>query len=136
MRQNLVHRLEKLERRFQPAGGVVHYWVSRDPEDRTGLAENERIVHDLYRQEAGMWALARERITTDPTDQGRRCPPGGYLEDVLREVHQECEWRGTGLCGNCHGLEHLFSSEGPAGDGDDSASVSPCPSMPDQENPA
>jgi hypothetical protein len=135
MKQNLVRRLEKLESRFQPAGGVVAYFVSRDPDDRTGLAENERIVHDLYRRE-GMWAWARERITTDPTDQGRCCPPGGYLEDVLREVHQDCKWRGTGPCRTCAGLEHLFSPEGPAGDANDSASASPCPSMTDQEKPA
>jgi hypothetical protein len=125
MRQNLIRRLEKLEGQRQPCE-IGARWVSRDPDDRTGLAENERIVYDVYRQE-GLWCSTRERITTDPNDEGRRCPPGGYLEDVIRELHEECEWRDKGCCEICSGLEHLFSPLGPPSGANDTPLTSPEP---------
>jgi hypothetical protein len=125
MRQNLIRRLEKLESRLPPLP-VGACWVSSARDDRTGLAENERIVYDLYRQE-GLWFSSREHITTDPNDQGRRCPPGRYLEDVIRELHEECEWRDKGCCGICSGLEHLFSPLGPPRGANDTPLTSPEP---------
>jgi len=126
MNKNLIRRLEKLESRLQPNGPIVTFWVSRHRDHRSGLAENERIVYDLYRRQ-GQWASARERVTTDPADQGRRCPPGGYLEDVIRELHQNCEWRDRGCCQDCSGLEHLFSPTGPPSDTNDPGLISPGP---------
>jgi hypothetical protein len=44
----------------------------------------------------------RERITQDPEDHGRACKPGGYLLDVLEELHQNCSSKDkTGSCGDC-----------------------------------
>jgi hypothetical protein len=114
MRKDLMRRLKRLESRFEEVNcRVVLVWITHRVEDarREALADNERIVCDLYR-EVGQWGSARERITTDPVDEGRECPPEGYLEDVIRELHENCEWRDRGTCQDCHGLEHLFSSTG------------------------
>ena len=113
MRKDLMRRLKRLESRFQEVDDVVLVWVTHRIEDarRDALADNERIVCDLYRQ-TGQFGSARERITTDPADEGRQCPPEGYLEDVIRELHENCDWRDRGTCQDCHGLEHLFLPTG------------------------
>jgi hypothetical protein len=110
MRRDLVRRLERIESRWANVSRrVVCCWVHDRIEDarRNALADNERIVRDLYRVD-GSFGLARERITTDPADEGRSCLPGGYLEDVIRELHEVCDLRDHG-CRTCHGLEHLFA---------------------------
>jgi hypothetical protein len=113
MRKELMRRLKRLESRFGEGKPVVLVWVRHRIEDtrRDALADQERIVCDLYR-EVGYCGSARERITIDPADEGRECLPGSYLEDVIRELHENCEWRDRGSCRDCHGLEHLFSSTG------------------------
>jgi len=114
MRRELMRRLKRLESRFQEMNRcVVLVWITHRVEAarREALADNERIVRDLYR-EVGQCGSARERITTDPADEGRECPPEGYFEDVIRELHENCERRDRGGCRDCHGLEHLFSPAG------------------------
>jgi|HubBroStandDraft_6_1064221.scaffolds.fasta_scaffold160113_3 hypothetical protein len=114
MRKDLMRRLRRLESRFQEMNRrVVLVWITHRVEAarREALADNERIVCDLYR-EIGQCGSARERITTDPADEGRECPPRGCLEDVIRELHENCEGRDRGGCRDCHGLEHLFSAAG------------------------
>jgi hypothetical protein len=111
MTKDLIRRLKRLESRFEEVNcREVLVWITHRVEDarREALADNERIVCDLYR-EVGQWGSARERIATDPADEGRECPPGGYLEDVIRELHENCEYRDRGSCRDCRGLEHLFS---------------------------
>ena len=109
MRSDLLRRLERLEAQVNSTERVVAIWIDHriDKSRRDALAENERIVCDIYR-EWGQYGSARERITTDPLDEGRHCPPGGYLEDVIRELHEQCEFRDRG-CRTCHGLDHLLS---------------------------
>jgi len=70
---------------------------------RAAMGPGERIVVDWYRDLYGV-VWARERITTDPTDQGQRCERGGYLLNVIRELHETCELRERGGCGTCLGL--------------------------------
>jgi hypothetical protein len=72
------------------------------PDERLAeLAPWERLVLDYFRQE-GLLISAAERITSDPKDQGRRCEPGGYLEDVIRELHRDCYHRErAGFCATC-----------------------------------
>jgi hypothetical protein len=44
----------------------------------------------------------RERVTQDPEDHGRACKLGGYLLDVIEELHQNCSRKHeTGSCGDC-----------------------------------
>jgi hypothetical protein len=67
------------------------------------LACGERVVEDWFR-DCGPIAWARERVTTEKEDGGRRCPPGGYLLDVLEDFHEHCPWRnGSGVCQMCQG---------------------------------
>jgi hypothetical protein len=114
MRKDLMRRLKRLESRLEEVNcRVVLVWITHRVENarREALADNERIVRDLYR-EVRQCGSARERITTDPTDEGRECAPGGYLEDVIRELHENCEYRDRGGCQDCHRLEHLFAPTG------------------------
>jgi hypothetical protein len=67
------------------------------------LGPGERVVIDWYRDGGGM-VWGRERITNDPTDKDRKCITGGYLLDVLKEIHQGCSHRlQSGSCLICKG---------------------------------
>ena len=101
----LCSRLEHLEARRTPKQTVclvfVWRWIPKDR--RENLAPGERIVQDHYRQ-CGQLINARQRITTDPDDHGRRCEPEGYLEDVIQELHKNCWYRERGgSCLTCTG---------------------------------
>jgi hypothetical protein len=72
-------------------------------EQEGALAPGERVVEDWFR-DCGSMIWARERVTTETEDIGRRCPPGGYLLDVLEDFHDLCPWRTrTGVCQMCEG---------------------------------
>lgn len=114
MKRDLLRRLERLEDQLESKTCPVVYGIPH-PDDEPGfstLAPGERIVHDIYRIR-GCWGDARARITADPNDQGRKCDRGGYLEDVIRELHATCEQRDQGECGTCAGLSHLFTEQDP-----------------------
>src|ERR1700730_407765 len=93
---NLLNRLRQLEgKRFPPPSvsvGLAYTWHRVDAARKQNLADGERIGVDWYR-EWNRIASGRERITSDPNDQGRRCKRGGYLLDVLQHLHQSCEYR-------------------------------------------
>jgi hypothetical protein len=98
MRKDLLRRLEKMEQHFAPKRQpVVPVWLRHaiDAARRNALAPNERLVSDVYRI-TGLVGEARQRITTDLDDKGRKCDRDGYLEDVIRELHEQCEWRDKG----------------------------------------
>jgi hypothetical protein len=103
----LKKRLERLERQTPLAVAIrwpLMLWNMRPlPQERIEkLAANERVVDDWYRDVVGGIVWSRERITTDPYDCGRRCEPGGYLIDVLEEIHQDCWHRMQhGVCRAC-----------------------------------
>jgi hypothetical protein len=107
MNKNLLRRLARLERWTPPEGPrwptMVWMMNPMDEGARAALAPGERIVDDWYRDLYGV-VWARERITTDPSDPGRRCERGGHLLDVIRELHETCELRESGGCGTCSGL--------------------------------
>jgi hypothetical protein len=101
--RKLISRLELLEARMIPK--QVHPWVFIScplPDERLAeIAPDERLVLDYFRHD-GLLISAAERITSDPKDQGRRCQPGGYLEDVIRELHEDCWYRDRdGGCNTC-----------------------------------
>jgi hypothetical protein len=106
--QSIDRKLRKLEMARAPSeeGGCqglafVWHWIPR--ERKQNLAPGERVVVDWYRSVPGM-LLGRERIATDPADQGRKCFRNGYLLDVLTEIHHQCAYRErTGSCRYCHG---------------------------------
>ena len=104
MLRKLISRIELLESRMTPE--QPHPWVFIThplPDERlVDLKPGERLVLDYFRQD-GLLIDAAERITTDAKDHGRRCEPGGYLEDVIRELHEDCYFRGRdGSCNSCH----------------------------------
>jgi hypothetical protein len=104
MQRKLISRIELLEARMTPP--QPHPWVfitcPITEERRRNLEPRERTVLDYFRQD-GLLISAVERITTDPKDQGRRCEAGGYLEEVIRELHEDCYFRGRdGSCNSCH----------------------------------
>jgi hypothetical protein len=90
MRKDLLRRLKQLERQSDPPQRVQWIWVTHplDATRKAFLAKNERIVCDIYAWDHGA-AYGRHRVTTDPADEGRSCPPGTYLEDVVRELNLE-----------------------------------------------
>jgi hypothetical protein len=102
MTRSLLRRVDKLEALYaRPT--LVHspleMLVGREQE--SALAPGERVVEDWFR-DCGSMVWARERLTTDTEDVGRRCPPGGYLLDVLEDFHAQCPWRTrTGVCRMC-----------------------------------
>jgi hypothetical protein len=57
-----------------------------EAERKQALATDERIVVDWYRDFYGV-VWGRERFRNTPGDEGRCCEPGGYLPDVIRELH-------------------------------------------------
>ena len=103
---NLVYkRLDLLEQRLIPRAipCVVFTMHALSPEEKQNLQPGERIVSDEYRQ-TGLLIYAAQRVTTDPNDHGRPCGPEGYLEDVVRRIHESCEERHkSGSCNACHG---------------------------------
>jgi hypothetical protein len=106
MKREICRRLEYLEELLAPPDPGMAFVFIMNPLP-AGAEENlkpgERVVLDYYRQE-GLLIDARERITTDPADEGRRCEPDGHLEDVIRELHEECYYRSRdGSCRTCHG---------------------------------
>jgi hypothetical protein len=76
LRRTLAGRIARLEQRF---GRVelrkfIVMCGSIGAERRVRLAPGERVVTDYYSDVDG-FVLARERITTDPADEGRRAEP-------------------------------------------------------------
>jgi hypothetical protein len=104
MSRNLIRRIDKLERLWsapERARSPLVLCIGR--EHQTVLAPGERIVVDWFRDcSSTVWA--RERVTRDKADEGRRCARGGYLLDVLEAFHEDCPWRErTGVCQMCQG---------------------------------
>jgi hypothetical protein len=105
-----MHRLEsrlrkleeQIESREEPeCTGLASVWHRISIERRKNLAPGERIVVDWYRDRNSL-TIGRERITDEPEDLGRRCKAGGYLLDVLEQIHQSCAQRGPfGSCAVC-----------------------------------
>jgi hypothetical protein len=104
MSRNLMGRIDKLERLWSaPERGRSPLVLCIEREHVTELACGERIVEDWFR-DSGSTVWARERVTTEQADPGRRCPKGGYLLDVLKAFHEGCPWRQrTGVCQMCKG---------------------------------
>jgi hypothetical protein len=106
VRKDLLRRLNQLEQKLRvkcrwPTGLVAPHRIHR--ERREALAEGERIVLDWYRcayPEGGMF-WSRERITTNPSDVGRMCQPGRCLEDVMKELGEQCRRQQDGSCSHC-----------------------------------
>jgi hypothetical protein len=101
----LLTRLVQLECRMAQRICPDYFIVTMEiPENKLdSLPDGDRIVLDCYRQD-GHLVEARQRITSDPKDQGRRCDPGGYLLDVIEELHSSCHFReNPGHCGVCIG---------------------------------
>jgi hypothetical protein len=104
MSRNLIRRIDRLERLWSaPERARSPLVLLVESEHDTILAPGERIVQDWFRH-CGSMVWARERVTTETADEGRRCPPGGYLLDLLETFHQGCPWREcTGVCQMCQG---------------------------------
>ena len=104
MTRSLTQRIGKLEALYAAPKQIrspLVMLVERALE--TALAPGERVVEDWFRDRGSM-VWARERVTTETEDSGRRCPPGGYLLDVLEDFHHDCPWRTrTGVCQMCQG---------------------------------
>ena len=101
---NIERRLRKVEAKRHPAEkpavselATVARTLPRAR--KQNLAPGERVVIDWYRHSNGVF-WGRERISTDPADQGRHCNRGGYLVEVIQELHQACA--GRALDGSCH----------------------------------
>jgi hypothetical protein len=87
-------RLQRLELQRNPpqrvvAAGLCTVAHSLPVERKINLAADERVVVDWYHHVNGV-VWGRERITKDPVDTGRCCKRGGYLFDVLLELHEAC----------------------------------------------
>jgi len=98
-------RIRKLEAELQLDGqpqvtGLACVWHCVPIERKKNLALGERVVVDWYRN-WGALTHGRERVTQDPEDHGRACKRGGYLLDVLEELHQSCVCKNMGSCGDC-----------------------------------
>jgi hypothetical protein len=86
MIRDLQKRLERVEESLQAQirGPITLCFIERiDQFKPVALAENERIVYDVYRIEpGGLVEWARERITSDPSDEGRSSESGHCLETL------------------------------------------------------
>lgn len=104
MSRSLMKRIEHLERlRSAPQGARSPLVLCIEREDERELAPGERLVQDWFR-DCGSTVWARERVTHEKADGGRRCSKGGYLLDVLEAFHEGCPWRErTGVCQMCQG---------------------------------
>jgi hypothetical protein len=103
MDRKLISRIELLETRLTPQQPQPWVFIMRPlPDERLmDLEHGARLVLDHFRHD-GLLISAAERITTDPKDHGRRCEPEGYLEDVIRELHEDCYFRSRGgSCNSC-----------------------------------
>jgi hypothetical protein len=103
MHRKLMSRIELLETRLTPEPPQPSVFILCPlPDERlVDLKPGERLVLDYFRQD-GLLISAAERITSDPKDQGRQCEPEGYLEDVIRELHEDCYFRSRGgSCNSC-----------------------------------
>ena len=106
--RRMEFRLRKLETelklRNQPqCMGLACVWHYLPFERKKNLGPGERVVVDWYRNHNAQ-TYGRERITDDPADQGHKCKVGGYLLNVLEELHRNCSRRdSTGSCGDCKG---------------------------------
>jgi hypothetical protein len=83
MKKTLLQRLEQLEAQSKRAKPIVLIWIYHviEKSRRQSLAANERIVLDVY-GETGETGWARERITTDPQDDGGHYPWGDDLDGL------------------------------------------------------
>jgi hypothetical protein len=118
MSRSLTKRIDKLERLWSaPERGRSPLVLCIELENVAELGSGERIVEDWFR-DSGFMVWARERVTTDKADEGRRCLRGGYLLDVLEAFHEGCPWRErTGVCQMCQGTpveDRDFKGEGAA----------------------
>ena len=104
MTHSLSKRIGNLENLYTAAKLVRSPLVMLVERNQEGeLAPDERVVQDWFR-DCGSIVWACERVTTETEDVGRRCPPGGYLLDVLEHFHEHCPWRKrTGVCQMCLG---------------------------------
>jgi len=104
MTRTLIRRIGKLESLYAAPKLVRSPLVMLVELEQQGeLERGERVVEDWFR-DCGPMVWARERVTTETEDGGRRCPPGGYLLDVLENFHEHCSWRSsTGICQMCKG---------------------------------
>jgi hypothetical protein len=104
MTHNLIRRIGNLESLYAAPKLVRSPLVMLVEREQEGeLARGERVVEDWFR-DCGPIVWARERVTTETEDGSRRCPPGGYLLDVLENFHEHCPWRSsTGICQMCEG---------------------------------
>jgi hypothetical protein len=104
MRRNLIRRIDKLEQLWSaPEGARSPLVLCIEREHETELAPGEHMVQDWFR-DCGSVVWARDRVTTQTAEGGRRCPPGGYLLDVLEDFNQRCPWRQrTEVCQMCQG---------------------------------
>jgi len=106
IRKDLLRRVERMEQSFPPLPRWPNALVTMSCIERQRsnlLAPDERIVLDWYQclfPEVGFF-WARERIATDPADHGRVCKPGQCLEDVKRELGQDCHRGADGSCEDC-----------------------------------
>jgi hypothetical protein len=101
----LLGRLIQLESRMVEKTCPSYFVVTEQiPENNLEqLPDGQRIVLDCYRNDR-FFVQARQRVTHDPNDDGRQCEPGGYLLDVIREVHAGCIHReSVGHCSSCIG---------------------------------
>jgi hypothetical protein len=104
MSRNLIKRIDRLERLWSaPEGARSRLVLCITSEHQTAVAPGERMVQDWFR-DCGSTVWAHERVANNKADEGRRCPRGGYLLDVLEAFHQGCPWRErTGVCQMCQG---------------------------------
>ena len=74
MRRDLQRRLERLERRQDEVGIPLFIVITHsiDEQRRIALRADEHIVLDWYNNVDGH-VLARERLSHDFADEGRRC---------------------------------------------------------------
>jgi hypothetical protein len=105
IRSKLLSRLTYLECRLaeEICTGSFIVTVQIPENDLESLPDGQRIVLDCYRNQE-FFIEARQRVTRDPKDDGRHREPGGYLLDVLQEVHAACTHRAKpGVCSSCRG---------------------------------
>ena len=97
MNMKLLRRIEALERKLLWRKSVPPLVVVYRLDPERTLGPNERIVEDWFEDHNNL-ITARERITSDPEDVGRRCPRNGCLEDVKRGMEEElrCDLRQEG----------------------------------------
>lgn len=116
MRRDLLRRIQRLEAGFrsnEPWPSLVVVVRSIESEQRNQLTAGERIVQDWFRNDNHL-VLARERVTTEADDMGRRCGANSYLAEVIRELHNTCEYKERS-CSICQGLDCIGDRGGVAG---------------------